>query len=129
MNRSQAIREMVEGLTWGLGIVVVALAATTARKLGYVDAETVQRLVIGANGLMVAWYGNRLPKVFVPNAQARKARRVAGWAMVLSGLTYAGLWAFAPMPAATVGGVAAILGGMVVTLAYCLSLRHKPEAA
>jgi hypothetical protein len=128
MSKPRTMYELMAGLTWGFGIVAVALTASTARKLGYMDADTVQRLVIGANGLMVAWYGNRMPKAFVPSAQARKARRVGGWAMVLSGLVYAGLWAFAPIPVATDGGMVAIVAGMAVTLGYCLALRRKPKA-
>ncbi|WHO40416.1 ammonium transporter [Sphingobium sp. AP49] len=116
-------KELVGSLAWGGGILIVALAATVARKQGYVDPEVVTRLVIGLNGLMMAWYGNRLPKAFVPSAQARKARRVSGWSLVLSGLVYAGLWAFAPMQVAIIGGCGAVLLGFVVTLGYCLSLR------
>jgi hypothetical protein len=107
----------------------VALAATLARKLGYIDGETVTRLVTGLNGLMIAWYGNRMPKAFVPDAQARKAKRVAGWSLVLSGLVYAGLWAFAPIPVAVAAGCGAVLLGIVVTLGYCLRLRGKTKAA
>ena len=80
------------------------------------------------NGLMIAWYGNRMPKTVVPSACARQARRVAAWAMVLSGLVYAGLWAFAPIPVAIWGGSGAVLAGVAVTLGYCLSLRAKAKA-
>jgi hypothetical protein len=59
--------------------VVVALCAVFARKLGYIDADTVDRVVLGANGLMIAWYGNRIPKRGAPSAQAGRAQRVAGW--------------------------------------------------
>lgn len=48
--------------------------------------------------------------------------------MVLSGLVYAGLWAFAPIDVATPGGFAAIILGMAVTFGYCLSLRGKAVA-
>lgn len=126
---SETKREMVGSLAWGVGIVVLALCATLARKLGYMDGETVTRLVVGANGLMIAWWGNRMPKTFVPSARARQARRVAAWSLVLSGLIYAGLWAFAPIPAAVWGGIGAVLAGIVVTLGYCLSLRAKANAA
>jgi len=122
-------KELVGSLAWGGGIVVVALVASAARKLGYVDGDTVTRVVIGLNGLMMAWYGNRMPKAFVPSAQARQARRVAAWSLVLSGLVYAGLWAFAPIMTAVVGGCAAVVGGIAVTLGYCLSLRSKGSAA
>jgi hypothetical protein len=121
-------KEIKEGLAWGGGVVVVALCASFARKLGYVDVETVQRLVFGANGLMIAWYGNRMPKTVVPSACASLARRVAGWSMVLSGLIYAGLWAFAPFSVAVTGGTVVVLGGIAVTLAYCLSLRSRAKA-
>ncbi len=84
----------------------LALGAIFAHKLGYIDRDTVIRVVIGPTGLWIAWYGNRMPKAMVEVrvARARQARRVAGWSLVLSGLVYAGLWAFAPIPVAiTVG--------------------------
>lgn len=124
---TEAKKALVGSLAWGVGLVVLALAATLARKLGYIDGEMVTR-VVGANGLMIAWYGNRMPKTFVPSAQARKARRVAAWSLVLSGLIYAGLWAFAPIPTAVWGGTAAVLTGIAVTLGYCLSLRARAGA-
>ncbi|PVM87100.1 ammonium transporter [Caulobacter radicis] len=119
---------MVADLAWGVGIVVLALAASLARKLGYIDTDTVNRLVMGAIGLMVAWFGNRMPKRFVPSAWARRVHRVGGWSMALSGLVYAGLWAFAPFEVAVVGGCGAILAGLVLTIGYCLSLRAKSKA-
>lgn len=122
-------KEVMGSLAWGVGIVVLALAATGARKLGYIDGDMVNRIVLGATGLMVAAFGNRIPKTFTPSAGARKAQRVAGWSMVLSGLVYAGLWALAPFQTAVVGGCAAILIGMAVTFGYCLSLKTSAKAA
>ena len=122
-------KELVGNFAWGGAILLVAVAGSLARRLGYVDSETLTRVVIGLNGLMIAWQGNRLPKTFVPNACARQARRVAGWSLALSGLVYAGLFAFAPIPVAVVGGVCAVVAGIVVTLGYCLSLRSKTKAA
>lgn len=121
-------KELIGSLAWGGGMIAVALGATVARKLGYVDGDTVTRVVIGANGLMIAWYGNRMPKTFVPDALARQARRVASWALVLSGLVYAGLWAFAPIPVALAGGCGAVATGIAVTVGYCLWLRAKAKA-
>jgi len=128
MNRDSK-QEMMGSLAWGLGIVVLALACTYARRQGLLDGDMVTRLVIGANGLMIAWWGNRLPKAFVPSACARRVRRVAGWSLALSGLVYAGLFLFAPLPVAYWGGCAAVLGGIAVTFGYCLSLRGKAKAA
>ena len=122
-------KQLVADFAWGVGIVVVALVASWARNRGYVDADTVTRLVIGLTGLMVASFGNRLPKTFVPSSRARQARRVAGWSLVLSGLVYTGLWAFAPIPIAVAGGCGAVLMGLAVTFGYCLSLRTPAKAA
>ncbi|WP_422931920.1 ammonium transporter [Singulisphaera sp. PoT] len=122
-------KEIVADLSWGLGTVVVALGATLARKLGYIDGETVTRLVIGMNGLMIIHFGNRIPKPFVPSLFARRVKRVGGWAMVLSGVVYTALFAFAPIPLAAKGGVCAILAGFAVTVGYGLWLRSRAKAA
>lgn len=122
-------RELAGSLAWGIGIVILALAATLARKLGYIEPEAVTRIVVGANGLMIAWFGNRLPKHFVPEAWARQIRRIAGWSLVTSGLAYAALWAFAPIPLAVAGGSAAVIAGIAVTVGYCLALRARTKAA
>jgi len=122
-------KDLIGSLAWGGGIIALALVATLARKLGYMDGDTVTRLVVGVNGLMIAWYGNRMPKAFVPSAGVRKIQRVGGWSMVLSGLVYAGLWAFAPIHVAVIGGCGAVLAGIAVTLGYCLSLRAGAKAS
>lgn len=122
-------KDLIGSLAWGGGLIALGLAASFARQQGYIDGETTLRIVLGATGLMVAWYGNRIPKTVVPGALARKAQRVAGWSMALSGLVYAGLWAFAPVDVALLGGCGAIIAGIVVTVLYCLSLRSGVKTA
>jgi len=122
-------KDLIGSFAWGGGIVAVALAGTFARQMGYVDGDTVTRVVIGLNGLMIAWFGNRMPKAFVPSVLARRVHRVGGWSLVLSGLIYAGLWAFAPIQTAVIGGSAAVLTGIAITIGYCLMLRAKAKAA
>ena len=122
-------KDLTGSLAWGGGLIALALAATVARDLDYITGDTVTRIVMGPTGLMVAWYGNRMPKAFVPSAAARQVTRVGGWSMALSGLVYAGLWAFAPFSVALVIGCGAVLAGMAVTIGYCLSLRAKAKAA
>jgi hypothetical protein len=121
-------KDLIGSLAWGGGIVALALAATFARQQGYIDSDTVTRIVLGATGLMIAWYGNRIPKVVVPIAWYGKAARVGGWSMVVSGLVYAGLWAFAPIPVAVIGGCVAVVAGIAVTLGYSLWLRSSARA-
>ncbi len=128
MNRETMNKELSAGLAWGGSNIALALGATFARKLGYIDGDTVTRLVIGMNGLRMAWYGNRMPKSVVPSAPARQVLRVGGWAMVLSGLVYTGLFVFAPILVALRVGSVAVMAGIAVTLGYCLSLGDKAKA-
>lgn len=120
--------ELLAALLWAGVILALALAATAARKAGYIEADIATRIVIATIGLSVVWQGNRMPKAFVSGACARQARRVGGWAMTLSGLVYAGLYAFAPLDIAFVYGCGAIAVGMVVMLGYCAALRGKADA-
>ncbi|KQW44953.1 ammonium transporter [Pelomonas sp. Root662] len=106
-------------------MIAMALGLTLARKLGYVDGDTVKRVVIAMNGLMIAWYGNRMPKRFFPNELARKVSRLGGWCMTVSGLVYVALWAFAPIPVAVAVGSAVVLAGIAAPVAYCVSQRNR----
>jgi hypothetical protein len=120
-------KDILISLAWAGALILTALAATFARKLGYIDGDTVLR-VVAMNGLMVAYYGNLIPKKVVPNAHARSVNRFAGWMLVLTGLAYAGFWAFAPIPVASVFGTGALAGGMVLTFIYFLWLRGRTRA-
>lgn len=121
--------DVIGDIGFALGIVALALVATAFRKAGYIDHDMVTRLVVGANGLMIAYFGNRIPKAFVPSAKARQIKRVAGWSLVLSGLVYTALFAFAPIPLACWGGAGAVFAGIAVTILYALSLRSKARTA
>ena len=115
-------------LAWGVGIVVLALGLSSARSAGHVDHDTVTRIVLGATGLMIAWFGNMMPKRFVPNALARKVHRVGGWSMAVSGLIYAGAFAVLPIQTAVFVGDGAVAAGLALTLGYCQSLRTRARA-
>ncbi len=116
-------------LAWGGGIILIALAATLARQQGYIDQDMMLRIVLGINGLMVAYYGNLAPKSVAPSACSRQVARVSGWSFVLSGLFYTGLWIFAPVSVAMTLGTGAIALGLIVTLGYCFWLRSQASAA
>ena len=122
-------KDLIHDLAWGGGIVVLALCASYARSQGIIDHDTTTRIVIGATGLMVAAFGNRMPKRFAPSEKARRVQRVGGWSLAISGLIYAGLWAFAPLNVALWVGCGAIIAGMAVTLGYCLWLRDRARTA
>jgi hypothetical protein len=121
-------KELSGSLAWAGGIIAVALCATAARQAGLIDGDTVTRIVLVVTGLMVSWYGNRMPKTFAPSASARRVTRVGGWSMALSGLFYAGLWALAPFDVALWVGCGAIIAGILLTVWYCVSLRSRAKA-
>ena len=122
-------KDLRGSLLWAFGLIALGLGSTFARKLGYIGQDEVTRIVMGATGLMVAWYGNRMPKGFVADASVRKVTRIGGWSIALSGLAYAGLWIFAPLDRALLLGCAAVAGGIVITVVYSLVLRSHAKAA
>lgn len=86
-------------------LIGVALLAAFSRRLGLVDDPDIAiRLVNIAIGLVLARYGNIVPKQLVryePDSD-RPARRQAclrfcGWAFALGGLGYAAAWMILPI--------------------------------
>jgi len=122
-------KDILAGLVCGGAILGLSLAAKVAHAHGYIDGDMTLR-AIAMNGLLIAYFGNSIPKKAAPNAAARQAMRVSGWSMVLSGLIYAGLWAFAPIPVAVTLGTGAVFAGVIFTLGYCIRLngRARPHA-
>lgn len=118
-------REIRSSLVWGGGIIGLALGTSAAMTTGVIEAETSTRIVLAAIGLMVAWYGNRMPKAFLPDAAARRVARVGGWSMAISGLVNAAFYLFADLDVAIIGGTLAIALGMVVMVGYCVATRRN----
>jgi hypothetical protein len=118
-------RDIRVALFWAGGMILLVLGATVLRQQGTIDQDTVLRVVIGINGLMIAYYGNRAPKVVAPSVFAQHLARFSGWSMVLSGIVYAGVWAFAPIQTAVFVGCGAVLLGMIATISYCFVLRGR----
>ena len=115
-------------LLWAGVILAASAAAALARSQGLIDDDTTVR-VVALNGLMVAYYGNKIPKGLAPSAAILQAKRFAGWAMVISGLIYAAFWGFAPLPLAMTIGTGSVALGVLSTIAYCLWLRRRAKAA
>ena len=106
--------------------VAGGLLLAWARKQGLIDAEGVMRGAMVIIGLGVAAIGNMIPKTrdgVQPQtmelaALRQRVLRIAGWALLLGGLAFAGLSAFAPLNVAPMGAVIALGGSMVVMIAY-----------
>ena len=121
-------KELITALAQAGGVIGVTLAAVLAKTLGYIDGDTVTRVAVGISGLLIASYGNRMPKAVVPDACARQVSRVGGWIFMLNGLLYAGLWAFAPIEVAAVVGCGALAAGLALMIGYGYWLRARAKA-
>jgi hypothetical protein len=105
--------------------VVGVLLLTLARKQGMIDGETAIRGVMVLIGLGIIRIGNRMPKMLdgppAPSlaiaALQQTVHRVGGWAMMLGGLAWVGLWVFAPRDVAQVGSVVSVGAGVAVMFA------------
>ena len=106
--------------------VVGALLLTIAREQGMIDGDTAKRGVMVLVGLGLAAYANRMPKMLEgppPQSLAVAAlrqtiHRVGGWAMMLGGIAFAALWAFAPHDVAKVGSLVAVGAAAAVMLGH-----------
>ena len=120
-------KAFLTSLVWAVIMLSTALAARWANVHGLIDGDTRLR-VIALNGLWLAYYGNGIPKSFALSACARQAKRFTGWVMVVSGLVYAGYWAFAPIPQAVIFGTGAVAAGLALTLGNCVWLSTRRQA-
>jgi len=121
--------------------IVVTFLLVLAHKRGLIDGETTMRGVLATIGLMLAALGNRIPKSqdgqplpTVPLAVLRqKTMRAAGWAMMLGGLVFSGVWLFAPIDLArtgsmiALGGSIAVMSGFVVRWIFTYHHRYERQ--
>jgi len=98
--RIRSVRAAVFGFIGLLGLV--ALFAL-ARGMGVINAAVTRRATGLLIGIMIVITGNLVPKLRPLNspssnpAEAGAAERLAGWTLVLAGIAYIGLFAFAPL--------------------------------
>jgi hypothetical protein len=108
-------------------LIAVSLGLAFLRRHGVVGAEEATRGAMVLTGILLAVYGNVIPKSLSRlSARGESLQRVTGWATVLSGIGYAAIWAFAPIEIAAVASMVAVAIGFVVVLGYCAWLRSIP---
>lgn len=139
-NASTRAKKTVRGALILSGMQVVgALALTFANKLGWIDSETVNRGVMVLIGLMLITIGNSLPKQqdgppsqTVRDIAVRQAiTRFGGWALLLGGSIWVGLWTLAPRKLAELGSVAAVGTAVLAMIVYAIwrVRTHRPSAS
>jgi len=120
---------IVNRLAFSIALAVFILAAAAgleyAEGAGMIGADGAKRTMQVLIGLVLAAYANLMPKQLgrprrSPRAEARvqAALRTGGWSMTLAGLSYAGLWALAPLPFADIASMIVVAAAIAVTLGY-----------
>jgi hypothetical protein len=108
-------------------LIAVSAGLAYLRRLDVVGAEAPARGAMILTGILLAVYGNVIPKsVSRLSAKGESLQRVTGWATVLAGLGYAAIWAFAPIDIAAVASMIAVAIGFVIVVGYCAWLRSIP---
>lgn len=121
---------MTKRLGWAIALAAFilgsALALRYAESTGALGADDVRRAMQVLIGLMLAGYANLMPKQgrgvgsVMAQARAQTALRVGGWSLTLAGVTYAGLWAFAPPQIADTAGLFVVAAATLLTAGYAV---------
>lgn len=104
--------------------VAITAALGQAKSLGYLSGDFVDRAVQVMIGLGLALWSNFTPKQIgvagPPQTEAWKQRllRLTGWSMMLAGLAYAALWAFAPRDFAQIASITVVMAALALVLGY-----------
>ena len=107
-------------------LIAVAAVAKYAEHNHLIGPDIAQRATLATGGLVLAFYGNAIPKSYgawrnpAKAKRAQSAMRVGGWSFVLAGLAYAGLWAFAPLKTADLASTVVVASAIVLTLGYTI---------
>ena len=108
-------------------LIAVSVGLAYMRRLGAVGAEAPARGAMVLTGILLAVYGNVIPKyVSGSTAKCEAVQRVTGWATVLAGIGYATIWALAPIEIAAIAAMAVVLTGFVCVAGYYLWFRSSP---
>lgn len=114
---------LAQSAVLALGLIAISLSLAWAGRAGYVDGDWPTRITMILSTLMIAYFGNMIPKAIKRTANARAASRLTGWAFVLAGLAATALWAFAPLDLAMPASIAIIGATVVLVFGYCLLAR------
>ena len=101
MVYTRPLKTMIAGF---LGFAAAAAGLAAAGKMGYLEPAIVKRAMGLVIGVLIMITGNFLPKTRPLNAPgvnppgpAVAAERFAGWILALAGISYVGLFVFAPL--------------------------------
>lgn len=114
-----------------LAILGSAMLLHVFGSYGLIDGNVGERIFMATLGLMVAAFGNAIPKVLkAPRVslsaerRTQAAKRRAGWAMVLAGSIYASAWVVAPEEWARPVSLSVLGLAFAYTIVQIFQCRH-----
>lgn len=124
IRAKQSIRRAL--IQTGVLLIGTAIVTIAHKMFGWIDNETTTRALMVMFGIFLAAMGNAMPKhrdgptPQTPQHAAlqQSITRVGGWAMLIAGLVWAVLWAFAPRDFAEVWAVVVMLIAVAVTVIH-----------
>lgn len=123
--RKMAAKYLLTAFAVAGALLAIAALLAYARNAGLVTEAVSERVIQVVIGLGFAAYANFMPKRLYGAASSVRAAawrqsvlRVGGWAMTLAGLTYAALWAFAPLDFANIASMIVIIAGTAIMVGY-----------
>jgi 4-hydroxybenzoate polyprenyltransferase len=123
-------KPILSGIIFGLLLVVVALSLKSAAAHHIVSGDVPLRAIEMLMGLMIAFYGNAIPKTLqrlregkVESGRVQSLRRTVGWLLTVGGLGFAAVWAVAPLSEAA-GWSVAVIGAAIGLIVVCIVWMH-----
>lgn len=116
------------GIVLSLALIATTLSLTWAGKAGLIDADLPVRITMALSCILIAFYGNAIPKALMRSADAISARRFAGWSFVLTGIATSAIWILAPVDFAAEATLIIVGATALLVLSICTLVRRKASA-
>jgi hypothetical protein len=122
----------LSSIIFALLILVAALALKRAAAFHLVSGDIPMRGVQTIMGLLLAFYGNAIPKNVLrfregEGGRIQSLRRTSGWLLTVAGLGYAAIWASAPLSEAANWSMAVVgvATGLVAVYALWIHVTRR----
>jgi len=126
-------KPILSGIIFGLLFLVVALTLKWAAAHHIVSSDMPVRGIEVLMGLMIAFYGNAIPKTLlrfregkVEGGRTQSLRRTIGWLLTVGGLGFAAVWASAPLSKAA-GWSMAVIGTAIGLIVVSIVRTHMAQ--
>jgi hypothetical protein len=124
-------KPVLSSIIFALLIVVVAFVLKRAAAFHVVAGDIPMRGFQVLMGLVIASYGNAIPKNLLriredEGGRIQSLRRTSGWLLTVAGLGFAAVWAWAPLSEAADWSMA-VVATAIGLIAVCVLWTHMAQ--